>query len=207
MTSNKFIEQIILLYHDAREAKYPHHKISRGRSHSISSSVEDLFAKYLIELNSEIDSILVDQPVSVKGHTFYPDLSIVRANKLVAFFDIKMDLGWKRSELTNIFRNYLSKLDDIGGKFAAIKDGKSKEKLQYKISDNAIYDIVIITDQNINPTILNKHLAEIGNNESVQVHVLSKLKHPNTYGVSVKELMEEIIINNTAFDNIDKRLK
>jgi len=206
MTANNFIEQIILLYQNARLIKYNDKKISRGRSHSISSSVEDLFANYLAGLNAEIDKILVDQPISVDRHTFYPDISIVRANELIAFFDIKMDLGWKRNELTNIFLNYKSKLENIHGKIGTMRNGISKDKIEYKISNSAIYDIVLITDQNINPAVLDKHLSNIGTNKYVQVHILSKHKHPNSYGIKVSELMSEIVIDYAAFDDIKKRL-
>ena len=104
MSPDELLERIINLYQDARISRYADSKISRGRSHSISSVVEDLFASYLILSDKEIDNVLVDQPVFVEGvkSTFYPDITIIRNGEITAFIDLKMDLGWKRDGLKEL---------------------------------------------------------------------------------------------------------
>lgn len=210
MSPDELLERIINLYQDARISRYADSKISRGRSHSISSVVEDLFASYLILSDKEIDKILVDQPVFVEGFksTFYPDITIIRSGAITAFIDLKMDLGWKRDGLKELCEKDKELIKTIRTRACAFKDGSTKERGSYEISESAVYDIVIISDQNIAKNKLDAQLKEIENlSDFVRVHILSKNEHPNTYGLTPEELLEKIEINDKAFSDIKNRIK
>lgn len=210
MSPKEFLERIIRLYQDARISKYADSKISRGRSHSISSVVEDLFANYLILSDSKIDKILVDQPVFVEGvkSTFYPDITVIRNGKISAFFDLKMDLGWNRDGLSGLCKKDKELIEVIRSKSCTFKDGSTKERGTYEISDSAVYDIVIISDQNIAKPKLDAQISEVEMlSDFVKVHILSKNEHPNTYGLEPAELLEKIEVNHSAFSVLANRIK
>ncbi len=210
MSPEGFLERIIRLYQDARVSKYADSKISRGRSHSISSVVEDLFASYLILNDKEIDKILVDQPVFIVGtkSTFYPDITVVRNGKITAFFDLKMDLGWNRDGLSSLCEKDKELVEAIRSKSCTFKDGSTKERGTYEISDSAVYDIVIISDQNIAKPKLEAQLSEVDAlSDFVKVHILSQNEHPNTYGLEPAELLEKIEVNINAFIELAGRIK
>lgn len=84
MTNQDFILNIIKLYQKSRETSFYNKKIKRGRSRSISSSAEDLFALYLAD-KIDCDFIFVDQPISVIGHKsqFYPDIVVIKNNNII----------------------------------------------------------------------------------------------------------------------------
>lgn len=210
MSPDEFIQRIIRLYQDARISKYADSKISRGRSHSISSVVEDLFANYLILSDTKIDKILVDQPVFVEGvkSTFYPDITVIRNGKISAFFDLKMDLGWNRNGLSRLCEKDKKLIEDIRSKSCTFKDGSTKEPGTYEISDSAVYDIVIISDQNIAKPKLDAQLKEAELlTDYVKVHILSKNEHPNTYGLAPNELLAKIEIQENAFAELLRRIR
>lgn len=210
MSPQEFLERIIRLYQDARISKYADSKISRGRSHSISSVVEDLFANYLILSDGKIDKILVDQPVFVEGvkSTFYPDITVIRNGKISAFFDLKMDLGWNRDGLSGLCEKDKQLVEAIRSKSCTFKDGSTKVRGTYDISDSAVYDIVIISDQNIAKPKLDAQLTGVESlSDFVKVHILSKNEHPNTYGLEPAELLAKIELQEQAFTDILQRIQ
>jgi hypothetical protein len=111
MNEKQFIARVIESYQIARKPIYSNPKLSRGRSHSVASRVEDLFAFYLVN-KINCDRIYIDQPISVVGSKaqIYPDIVIVKNKKITALCDVKMDLGWKRNELFNFCRRHAALL-------------------------------------------------------------------------------------------------
>lgn len=67
METKVFIESVIDLYKAARQITLPFafesEKIRRGRSHTISSLTEDLFAYFLVNKFPQVDKIVIDQPI------------------------------------------------------------------------------------------------------------------------------------------------
>ncbi len=210
MKPDDFILKIINIYQDARVSRYADKKIRRGRSPSISSIAEDLLASYLVYADKEVDLIYVDQPIHVPNvvKSFIPDIVIVRNNVISAFLDLKMDLGYKRKGLIGLCEKDQKLLGLIRGKECIIKDGQTKEKRSFVISKSAIYDIVVVSDQNISKTTLKEQLvgAQIYS-QDVSVHILTEKEHPNTYGFSPKELMDRMQIKRAAFDHMLTRIK
>ena len=208
LTKTNFILEIIQLYQSSRKSKYGHDKIKRGRSHSVSSLAEDLFAKYLVE-NIECDEIYVDQPVSVDGikKVSYPDIVVVRDNKIIGTCDLKVDLGWNREGLAELCEKSFGYLKEIQGKKCRINNGLiTKEIKYYKVSNNCFHNIVIISNKNINALNLDEQRKEMKRKfgSLVNVFILSGGVHLNTYGVMAKKLMEKVTVRESEFDELLK---
>lgn len=208
MNEKEFLTKVIELYHKARKPLFANSKIRRGRSHSVSSDVEDLFAAFLID-KIKCDLLYVDQPISIEGYKaqIYPDIVVVKNKQLTTLCDVKMDLGWKRKELYNFGKRHASLLLKVRGKKCKVRDGVTKKDVYYKIAKNASLNIVIISNQNISPAILADHLEKIKPfSKIVRVFILTKGEHPNTYGISIQKLLKKIVIDKEAFSELIRKL-
>jgi len=208
MDGKCFILDIIKLYQEARVSKFENKNIRRGRSRSVSSDAEDLFALFLFK-NITCDLIYVDQPISISGRKaqFYPDVVIIKNNKITAFCDLKMDLGWKRKELSNFCEKTNVLLKQIKGKDCKIRDGVTKEDKYYVIDKDVSFNIVIVSDQNINPRTLKNHEENIKIlGRDIELFILSKKEHPNTYGYVPIELLEKIEVEDSEFNRLINKL-
>lgn len=209
MTDNELIEKIISLYKEARVTTYIKKNIKRGRSHSISSRVEDLFAVYISEMLPENVEILIDQPFtyhSDKTYAMYPDIAVIRNNEVVKLFDIKMDLGWNR-DFYPFCKEKQEFIDEIKGLQVKAKDGATKEQKTYKISDSVKINIVIVSNANISKTKREENEKRILtlDKSKIEVFVLADA-HPNNYDddditniplrqVDIENLKREIKLN------------
>ena len=196
MDNKGFIFEIIKLYQKARVSKFKDKKIRRGRSHSISAEAEDLFASFLLK-KIGCDLVYVDQPISISGRKaqFYPDIVVIKNNKVVAFCDLKMDLGWKRSGLYIFCKKLKISLNQIRNKDCKIRDGITKEDKHYTIHPDASFNVVVVSDQNINPNMLKNHEKNIKKlGKDIELFVLSRKEHPNTYGYAPRELLKKIFV-------------
>lgn len=206
MSPELFISSIVNEYRIARKPKISNTKLSRGRSHSVSSVAEDLFAEYLIKNDPEIESILIDQPIfSQHGNIrFYPDITVIKNGNAVAFFDLKMDMGWNRDGLLELVGKHQRVIKTIKENIVTYKNGVTKEKQHIMISPSCAYNIVIISTRNSG----NKLSEYLQKSHSVfpsaGVYVLcnSKKYHPNSYGIEEGELVEKLEINKSEFDKI-----
>jgi hypothetical protein len=208
MNSKILFIKIVELYHEARIPLFKDRKISRGRSRSISSAAEDLFAKFLIS-NTKVDKIYIDQPIKTEGFKkqICPDLAIIKNNKITHLIDLKMDLGWKRDGLLDFCNKWQSIINDFKGTGLKLRDGESKKDFFYKYRKTLTYNIVIVSAKNISNKKLMSQITESKkNNKDVNVYVLSKGAHPNEYGYTVKEVMNEIIINDKGIKKLLKSI-
>lgn len=99
MTPEEFAARFVDLYRCARELTVPSSKVTRARSRSVSSDLEELVAVYVAESATRDLHIYVDQPVSLgEGKVAYPDLVILdlTTQTVIAIIDVKTDIGWKR---------------------------------------------------------------------------------------------------------------
>ena len=203
MTGEQFMEKVIQLYVEARKPSFYHPKIRRGRSHSIPSKVEDLFAAYLAYNLVEDVDIYVDQGVTSQGlKTLYPDIVILQSGVIKQIFDIKMDLGWKRDSFVEFCEKNDEQIVQFRGVVGRIKDGVSKEITEVKYADDLKYRIVIINSGNINRNQFEENISQASHLENVDVYVLSENKHPNEYGISSNELLAEMKIRGDEFERI-----
>lgn len=208
MTPSEFIARVVTAYQNARVPQYVDEKVSRGRSHAVSSIVEDLFAYYLIANSSSINKIYVDQPISLSiKKRIYPDIVVVKDNMIVAFIDLKMDIGWNRSGLYDLCKKHSDIIEAIRGTECSLRDGSTKETRHYTISDDLTYSIVIVSSTNISPIKLEEQLKLSRVLEpSVEVVVLCKKGRPNTYGTNPDEVIKTLDIDYGAFDKILKKV-
>jgi len=198
------IFQIIKLYRKARKVKFNNQKISRGRSHSVSSIVEDLFAKFLVE-NIKCDKIFIDQPISIDGlsNTSYPDLLITKGNIIIGTCDLKMDMGWNRDGIYDLCNKSFDLVKKIRSKNCKIRSGTDKSIINFKISGKCFHNIIIISGENNNKVKLEKQRKEsLKFSPLVNVFVLTSGKHLNTYNIKDRKLLDMINIDINEFNRL-----
>lgn len=216
MEQSDFLNQTRKAYLQARACTFlpssNSNILSRGTSHSISSITEDLFGCYCAEkvVNSNGIKILIDPPISFKGTELKnksqkrsllirPDIAFIKNNNVNCFFDIKTDLGYKRLEFLKQVKGRNNQLNEIKEQFAYYKDGKTKNEYKVQISSETKFIYVIISQGNIRKDRMDNFVREIKLLENVDIFVLSKGEHLNSYGdISKTE------INRRDFDELDK---
>lgn len=209
MTNQEFIFKIIEEYKDARKLKFGNagFNIKRGMSHSISGISEDLFSVFIAEkLNDKSLELYVDKPISIRlpnhtrAKTFKPDLFILKDGVMTHYFDLKMDLGWKRNiEAYLIERNTLIehlKVLSASGEKAWIQDWGEK---QVSISQNLSYQIVVLSSGNINKNLLDQNYQIAQKLEHIQMYILTQGSHLNMYR---EDDIYKLIINDFQFDRL-----
>ncbi|GBD98151.1 hypothetical protein BMS3Abin07_00159 [bacterium BMS3Abin07] len=215
MSPRNFIKEIIKLYFDARKPKFGHRRrIKRGESRSISSLVEDLFAKYLLGVVDNKYDILISPILSFdfkladrkRNLIMKPDICLASSGKAYAFFDLKMDLGYKRKEFIDNCRRNDKIIQQIKGKQCKFNDGldKSLPKNNLTISKRLKYHIVVISAENIKSDDFRKNTKNFKTLKSSSIYVLTTGLHPNTYGKEQNEILNEIKINMTDFKKLHR---
>ena len=206
MSPKELFKELVKLYRNARNPSFYHPSIKRGRSHTIASKVEDLFA-FFLSLNLTKDyQFLVDQPLNKGKKQFYPDISIIDNGTLVHAFDIKTDLGWKRNEFSNFCRDKNNEIKDFFDSELSATDGISKEKFIVKTAREFHYHIVILSGKNIRQEKLREHLENIDKLKYIHAYVLFPNEHPNYYGEDIGQFINSVTINEEDFRKIEKAL-
>lgn len=209
MDKREFVDSVIDLYKSARQITLPfaydNEKIRRGRSHTISSLTEDLFAYFLIDTFPQIDKVVIDQPISFRpterARTIYPDLALIQNGTINTLIDTKMDLGRKRGEIVNLFNSAQYNVRELRGKQGWFRDGITKELFPATVAENLKYFIVVISRQNINQAFLNSELEKLPNSNfcDVQFYFLTDKVHPNWQDTEAAKRHIEIL---SGFDNL-----
>lgn len=214
----EFITQIRKSYLDARLLKTfsTKNKTIRCTSHTISSISEDIFAKYCADLlpeNKEIE-IWVDPQISFKiaglknksgkrPLLFRPDICIIENNVLKKVFDIKTDLGYKRTtkiveqagELKNITNKIIGKQAIVN-----VKDGQNKEEKNIKIAKRLKRYIVVLSSGNISAEKLNNAKLKIKSLHNILMFCLTEGDHLNIYSDKPKFHITK------DFEQLDKKI-
>ena len=215
MTDQELIDEISDRYKDARMTTMLRKNISRGRSHSVSSKVEDAFAFYISELlydnsNDIPDNmeLLIDQPFTYytdKTYSIYPDIAVIIDKEVVKLFDIKMDLGWNRDFFPFCEgKQYL--IDEIRNLEVKAKNGTTKEQKSYKFSQTLKYNIVIVSNENISQEKRADNQMKIAtlDKNKIEVFVLTEDIHPNNYD---EQTVRTIPLRQTDFYNLKTEIK
>ena len=201
---------LVEAYHDARTSKYPHEKTVRGRSYSVSSEAEDIFASYLAKNLTEIDIIRIDQALTMsaahpdihKHKTFYPDLSVILNNELKCMLDLKLDMGWNRDGLYELCKKHQYVVELCAGNRVHYTVGKNRgdpERREIKCSEKLTYLVVLLSGGNQKQTKLKESLETAKSfSPKVEVFVLSEGVHPNDYKGSPSDVLERMCIHNDA---------
>ena len=206
MSPQELFRQLVYLYRNARKPIFYHPNIKRGKSHTIASQVEDLFAFYLSINLTKNYKFFVDQPLSLGRRRFNPDISIIENGILIHALDIKTDLGWNRDGFIEFCINKEKTIKEFFGVELSVTDGVTKEKFKITTLPKFHYHIVILSGCNINKDKLNTHLKAISKLKYVHAYVLFPNEYPNYYGKDVEQFINSVTINEKDFKRLEKAL-
>ena len=204
MTPDEYFRKLIELYFNSREPKYYNPNIFRGRSTSISSELEDLTALFIALNNPNPCNYFTDQPLKFQGSkTKYPDIVIQHENKFIYdLVDMKADTGWNRDGMLKFCEEWEQYIESVKGTETQFINGKTKERHYGKFSKNLKYHVVVATEVNSGKKILEDYELVKEKCTNVELYILSKGVHPNSYTLSQGEVLKKISINNTEFDRL-----
>ena len=213
MAPKELIEEIRSLYENAHIPLYKHERIFRGESRPISSAMEDLFAKYLIEQIPSESLAFINQIItngSCKNRIrVKPDIMIVRNNEIKALIDLKMDLGYKRNEFLDFWRKRDALLSKMRGKSFHFNktDGYKKSDDNIYVSKTAMLYFIIISDQNINSKNLNSLKEKKDSMKNSKLYFLFEGIHPNDPDSSLEVLNKHIDHLNKTLELLNSDLR
>ena len=163
----------------------PYENIRRGKSRTISSEVEDLFAYFISTIVDGKVEILIDQPISFrlygKSKTIYADIAMIRDNVVYQIWDLKTDLGLKRDSFIDFCKDKTRLVNGAILQTAKLKDGEFKTERNLTFSNCLTFNVVIITQKNISAAKGERIILETRNLENVGVYFLTSGIHPNSY--------------------------
>jgi hypothetical protein len=213
MTRQEFVREIIARYHKARQSLYPHERVFRGGSRSISSETEDLFARYLIDKLSPDNVIYINQTITPLDSDLLkcikPDLVIINGGFITAILDLKMDLGYKRNEFADFWRERDEWIQLMRNQKASllIDTGGGSKRQELVFSPDARLFFVLVSDRNISKKkfIVIRQMQEIM--KFSDLVILTQGEHPNVYGLTIDGALQRIIINEHDFNYLEQSLK
>lgn len=212
MTPRDFVKEIITQYHAARRSRYPHERVFRGGSRSVSSEAEDLLASYLIKLIPQDAAIYINQTITSLAdgsrQCIKPDLVVVRGRTITAALDLKMDLGYQRDTFPSFWRDRDERARLLRGQPVTMMAGE-EAKLQsreYTFGDQARFFFVLVSDRNISRKKFSAILALRETVECSDLFILTEREHPNVYGLTVDEALDRLTVNETEFTRLTESL-
>lgn len=211
MEPPELFRQLVYLYVNARRPAYYHPRIRRGRSHAVSSQVEDLFSYFLsINLIGDI-SYRVDQPLNHGKSQFCPDIALVerchcQPSIVRHLFDVKTDLGWNRDGLYAFCAQQDEMIRNFQGLELSVTDGTTKERTTVKAAERLQYHVVILSGKNISTDKLSGQLAKVATLDRVHAYVLFPKHHPNYYGPDIEAYIKSVFVNEEDFHKIRSAL-
>ncbi len=171
--------------------------------------MEDLFARYLIAKSQRNAKILINQPMSFKNRggtlRIKPDLAVIVKSRASAFFDIKMDLGFKRNEFAAISRKRDKLILKLRGQPFVTRQGLSKtaEPLSYRVGRRLKYHVVVVSGENIDRRRLRSIKVEFKKLRASRLYILTEDVHPNDYGSpSIAQTLGRIRIRHADFEHL-----
>lgn len=215
MKPDEFIESVVDAYRAARVPIQPHPKLSRGESRAIASETEDRFAYFLIDRLKNVDHILINQTITsvLNGakERIKPDLVICRGEEIRLLIDLKMDLGYNRTGLSDSMKKMDERMLKIRGQKFSLweKVGEGRRRLERTLSKNAKYVFVVISDQNIKKNQFAEIEAAGAKLANTALFVLLRGIHPNAYGQSRSDTVLKVKqhISKESFHKLDALLR
>jgi hypothetical protein len=212
MMPREFVREIIMRYHAARLPLYPHERVFRGGSRSVSSEAEDLLARYLIErlpadakiyINETITSVTDDTRERIK-----PDLIVTRGEIITAVLDLKMDLGYNRATFPAFWRDRDERVRRLRGRRVVLKvdEAEGRRGKEYNFGAATRFLFVLVSELNISREMLEAILAMRGTMGCSDLFVLTGREHPNVYGLSVDEALDRIAVYEPEFAKLEEAL-
>lgn len=133
-----------------------------------------------------------------------PDICLASENKAFAFFDLKLDLGYKRKEFVENCKKNDKIIQKIKGKQCKYKDGidKNLPENYLTIPRELKYHVVIISRGNIKKDDFSKNEKDFTGLKNSCLYILTSDLHPNTYGKKQDEVLSQIKINMNDFEKL-----
>lgn len=212
MTSHEFIEKIRNAYLKARNCSYQpvsnSHILRRGTSHTISSIAEDIFAGYCVEKVSRPEDyeVIADPQISFSGTELRnindkksllirPDVAICKNKTVTCLFDLKMDLGYNRSDF---MKQAITKNQQIN----LIKNRNAKINGEvYFISPDIMFNYLLLSEKNGLKGLHSQNMVTIKTLENIDAFILSDGDHLNSYN-----LKSTFTANELEFNRLDSLL-
>lgn len=205
-----FIKDIIHFYQQARVPLFRHKKIFRGESRIISTITEDRFAFLLAEFIPSASKILVSPvlrfQIGRRWEKFKPDICVLKKNQVVAFLDLKMDLGFNR-EFLNFVRRKEKFIKQITGLKAKVKIKKPFTEFEVTVPRFLKYGYVVISDKNI----ACKDMAFIKQGfpkfKKSELYVLTSGSGLRDEGLTPAKILDRISIHNDEFNELLHKIR
>ena len=195
MTEKKFVAQIIRLYKKAKRPYFPDKHITRAEGRPIPSIIEDLLAKYLAEATRHKYEIIINKLLICNDIVFpnkiKTDLTFVQNGKIIAFVDVKTELGYKRKEFVQHSR--------VKDRLVLRLRGKQIFSSQLSISKNIRYHIVLISSKNIPIPLMAPIEKKFKRLKASTLYILTRTKHPNQRKLDVQQTMSAVSIEEREF--------
>ena len=161
-----------------------------------------------VALNNPNDcQYYVDQPITCNGRTTYPDIFIVNEHNYVTdLIDVKTDLGWNRNGMMDFCRDRESLINQFKNQHVIFKIGKSKEIKHSTFDQSVKYHILIISLVNSGKEIIEQYPLINKKLTNIELYILSRDTHPNSYKYPQDELIDQIKIDESEFHRLFFRL-
>ncbi len=202
MSAKELFRQLVYVYVNARKPLFYHPNIRRGRSHSVSSKVEDLFAYFLSINLTEDYKFYVDQPMSIGKNRLYPDIAVAKDGHVKHIFDIKTDLGWKRDKIVEFCSETQERLKIFENERLSIIDGITKKPTEIDTEKELFYHIIVLSGKNISKEKLDKAIKHVSTLDKVNIYVLFPDVHPNAYVTDIECFIEQVEENEEDFNRL-----
>lgn len=201
MTPKDFIERINEERFNAHKLMVNNngHNITRGRNHTISEFVEDIFSVYVADLFGNSNNIYwVEPTISYKleaqkrTESFKPDVAVISNNVLTHYFDMKTSIGYSRGRMISELKKKNEFVQSIRGMDVSLTN-REKEKVSFRISENLVYQMVIVYGWAISVKKMNEIIEYSKSLPCVDVHLLCP--HDTDKGF--------VVLDNNAFEQLD----
>lgn len=215
MTPQEFITRVIDLYYNARRPLFPHEKVTRGESRSVSSETEDLLAYYLAMRVPSIEHIFINQPLTRRGHPrLKPDLVICARSQIRALIDVKMDLGYKREKFAATLTSTDAQMEQFRGQTFSllikgqvlIKGQDTRERVALPLAPSAKYLFAIVSEQNIKAELMKTIEVVASSLTRIRLHILTRKGHPNA-PIPRDQLNARLVICTEAFEQLESEVR
>jgi hypothetical protein len=190
---------------NAREPKYYHPDIMRGRSSPVYNEINDLSAFFIDMNNTSGCSYITDLPLKMNGNTTKLFDIVIQNSKgeINNLIDVKIDVGWsKPSRLISSHTEWEKRLNSVKGTKTSFKQGANRTKVIGKFSKNLKYHSVFIAKRYIgNP--FNKDYDDVRRKlKNVFLYVLSDTPKSNELHLSNFEIIEKMDIRHDEFERL-----
>ncbi|HDY7910619.1 TPA: hypothetical protein RQK48_004233 [Vibrio vulnificus] len=205
MSPEEYFKQLINLYQEARNPRFYNPNILRGRSKSVSSDMEDLTALFLALNLSRHAMFYTDQPVKFTGQrqSKYPDILIHESSgQIKHLVDTKTDMGWNRNGVLPFCKEWDALIESVKGTETEFKTGKDGQIVQGVFSTDLKYHVVVASEVNSGRQILEDYERVKSECQNVNLYLLSKGCHPNSYKYSPQGILENIEVNHSDFERL-----